>query len=64
MGRREDKTTGVACGDGLPSRREGQEQVGSSRDMHEVRQRQGDAAASRCVALRVAASRRHQFDFS
>jgi hypothetical protein len=28
---REDKNEGVACGDGLPSRREGRDQVGSSR---------------------------------
>jgi hypothetical protein len=27
---REDKNEGVACGDGLPSRHEGRDQVGSS----------------------------------
>jgi hypothetical protein len=49
---REDKSEGVACGDGLPSRREGREQVGISRGVHVAWQRQGDAAASRCVALK------------
>jgi hypothetical protein len=42
-------------------RREGLEQVGSSRGVHAARQRQGDAAASRCVTLRVAASGCHFF---
>jgi hypothetical protein len=50
---REDKSEVVACRDGLPSRREGREQVGSSRGVHAARQRQGDAAVSRCVELNL-----------
>jgi hypothetical protein len=34
---REDKSVGVACGDGLPSRCQGREQVGSSRAVHAAR---------------------------